>query len=192
MSEPLADIKPSTHDAIWISTAELHVNNKNRDVFSNNEIFKQAKENGLNLSDTTIKQYISSHCVANARASPDTVRYLFRVHTATYRLYRPEDGYDDSRKNGRMIPIRETIPQKYRYLLDWYENEYCKKKVEFEEQLPWLINPPHRRIENNWKVEIPYEITQKLNLLRGDYVGFIETHNGRIQLQKMKITVQAQ
>ena len=91
-----------------------------------------------------------------------------------------------------MVPIRETIPQKYRYLIDWYNNEYCKKRVDFEEQLSWLKNPPHVRVDDNDRIEIPLEIKQKLKLLNGDFVGFIEMPNGRIQLQKMRIAVQAQ
>lgn len=193
MSEPLNQPWPSTQDAIWIATAQLHVNNKERDVFTIAEIFKEARQIGLeHHAETTIKQYISSHCVANTGSSPDTMRYLFRVSSGVYRLYRPEDGCATSRKNGKMIPIRETLAQKYRYLIDWYENEYCKKRVDFEEQQAWLKNPHYRRVDDHSKIEVPWEIKQKLNLLDGDFVGFIETPNGRIQLQKMRVKVQAQ
>jgi len=44
----------------------------------------------------------------------------------TYRLFRPGDQTHPSRK-GKMKPTREQLPDRYHYLLDWYEAEYCTK-----------------------------------------------------------------
>ena len=37
-----------------------------------------------------------------------------------------------------MIPERGELPEKYHYLLDWYEREYCTKQNAREEDDPIL------------------------------------------------------
>lgn len=33
-----------------------------------------------------------------------------------------------------MKPIREEFPEKYHYLLDWYEEKYCATRTEMNEE----------------------------------------------------------
>ncbi|MGH2613330.1 MAG: DUF7669 domain-containing protein [Rhabdochlamydiaceae bacterium] len=191
MSQALGEIIPGTHDSIWIATAQLHYNNKDRDVFAVTDIFNEIKNLGYSTTiDSTIKQHISSHCVANTYASPDTHRYLYRVDHGKYRLYRPDDFYSGSRENGKMLPVPETIPHKFRFLIDWYNNEYCKKpNPEYQPISTDLENPPYVRIDESSRIKIPDKIKNELNLQNGDFVGFVKLPNGRIQLQKARIAV---
>jgi hypothetical protein len=52
----------------------------------------------------------------------------YKLADDTYRLYRPTDPAHPARK-GKMIPERDELPQKYHYLLDWYEREYSRKQT---------------------------------------------------------------
>lgn len=192
--EELSEIKPSNHDIIWIATARLHIRNReNRAVFTIPEITNEVKSLGLNVSPQTINQYISSHCVANTRASPDNHCYLYRVDTGKYRLYRPGDFVYTSRKYGKEVPEAETMPKRFRELLDWYNNEYCKQKTkEFETLSPKVESPPYERIDDNGKISMPHKIKEWLKLSHGDHVSFVTMPNGRIQLQKVKVALQLQ
>ena len=191
MSQTLGEIKPSTHDVIWIATSRLLIRNKTRDVFSVSEIFKEVNELELpSISDSTIKQHISSHCVANTGASPDTHRKLFRVDMGFYRLYRPGDLYFRSREGGKIVPAQEMIPEKYRYLITWYENEYCKKESSTsQETSPYEVNPPYVRIDQERQIKIPYDVSRELDVVNGDYVCFIKLPNGTMQIKKVHVSL---
>lgn len=114
--------------AVWIATATLHKQHPSNGVFSKKEIFLRVQEQNLfHKYDSTIKTHISSHCVANNKAQPDDHRKIYRVSRGKYRLYRSGDDYDDTRKDGKAEPSVYELPDKYKKLLDWYRNEYCKK-----------------------------------------------------------------
>ena len=160
MSEQLGEIRPTTHDTVWIATARLHKKNSDvRDIFTVQEIFNEVKNlNLITVSDQTIKQHISSHCVANTSESPEYHRYLYRVDIGRYRLFKPGNYFNNSRKYGKMHPKKETIPHQFRFLVDWYVNEYSKESSkEFQITSPNLVNPPYARISGN-SITIPSEI----------------------------------
>ena len=195
MSQTLGEIMPSTADSIWIATARLHVQNKDvRDLFTISEIFQEVKNLGfVKVTEQTIHQYISTHCVANVRPSPQDYRYLYRADNARYRLCKPEDRHHYNRKHGKKIPVKESIPHQFRELVDWYNSEYCKKgSNEFQEDSRIYPAPPHERIDGNGMIKIPSEIKEFLCLYNGDYVGFVKTPNGRIQLQKADVSLKFQ
>lgn len=48
----------------------------------------------------------------------------------------------------------------------------------------------YERINNDGKIVIPHTIKDWLNLRNGGYVSFIKMSNGRIQLQKVKVSLQ--
>jgi hypothetical protein len=50
---------------------------------------------------------------------------FYKIENDTYRLYRSGDPAHPLRK-GKMAPKRAELPEKYHYLLDWYEHEYCQ------------------------------------------------------------------
>lgn len=47
----------------------------------------------------------------------------YRLPDATYRLFRQGDDYH-SQRTGKTHPQRRQLPERYHYLLDWYEREY--------------------------------------------------------------------
>jgi hypothetical protein len=71
-----------------------------------------------------VQVHIYLHNVANAEPNSARYRMFYKLADDTYRLYRPADAAHPARK-GKMIPERGDIPEKYHYLLDWYEREYC-------------------------------------------------------------------
>ena len=113
--------------AVWIATATLHrIYGINR-IFSNRDIVGKIKEQGLCVANkSTLEIHISGHCVANTRAQPYTHRKLYRVSRGRYRLYRDGDYCNPGRKHGPKEPHASKVPDRYRDLLDWYREEYCK------------------------------------------------------------------
>ena len=58
---------------------------------------------------------------------------FWKLPDDTYRLIRPWDHPHPLRK-GKMKPEREELPERYRYLLNWYECEYYPKDTELREE----------------------------------------------------------
>ncbi|MBI2936799.1 MAG: AbrB/MazE/SpoVT family DNA-binding domain-containing protein [Thaumarchaeota archaeon] len=184
---------PSTAAVVWIATALLHQENTSRDKFSHKEIFQKAKQLGLlQVSDSTLTTHISSHCVANRKAQPDIHRKLLAVSNGWFRLYRPGDPYHPSREKGKITPSPEEIPQQYRYLLDWYETEYCKKQTEVDQKAEDSSSgsPRFSKFENENAVRLPQEIIKKLQLQTGDYIAFLQDSSGNVILRKAKIKLE--
>ncbi len=123
-------------DGVWIAVALLHNEHPDRSDFSEAEI--QARFTAESLPrgshSNTLPAHISSHCVANrprSRSSSDpsklqggAYRILYETRSGFRRLFRPTDDVHpdrwQSRRESKSIPKREQIPEKYRYLLDWY------------------------------------------------------------------------
>jgi len=188
MSTIPGEIKPSTANTVWIATALLHQEHKDRSAFKVEEIFQKIKELGfLTVSDQTIKIHISSHCVANGWASPDDHRKLLRVDTGSYRLYRKGDVYHHSRSNGKITPVSESIPPRFRYLLEWYEKEYCNQKsTTFQEATHGTIAPSFAPIKSGL-VGIPSIVREKLKLEEGDNIVFIENTVDTMIIKKARV-----
>mgnify|MGYP001286488704 CR=1 FL=1 len=114
--------KPSTATAVWIATAVLHMENPTRNSFQASEIAEKSQNLDLvRARSATLSMHISLHCVANSKAAPNTIRFLYRVKNGWYRLFRNGDDFHESRKYGRTFPKRESLPEEYVELLNWYE-----------------------------------------------------------------------
>jgi hypothetical protein len=61
---------------------------------------------------------------------------LYATGRNTRRLYKPGDPAEAGR-TGPTHPNRGETPEKYHYLLDWYENEYAKPATGAEDD-GWL------------------------------------------------------
>ncbi len=118
----------SVADQVWIATALLHRENPERSNFSKQEILQRAaQEDPEGARRPGISQHISTHCVASKPPSPAKHRMLTRAGTGRRRLFRPGDKEDPDRREGRITPLREALPEKYHELLDWYESGYGKR-----------------------------------------------------------------
>jgi hypothetical protein len=115
-------------DEAWLALALLQYEHPDRDSFSAKEILDRVKAEQVNPElRPGIQVHIYSHNVANAEPNSAKYRMFYKLGDDTYRLFRPTDAAHPARK-GKMIPERKELPQKYHYLLDWYEREYCRKQ----------------------------------------------------------------
>jgi hypothetical protein len=178
----------TTANVVWIATALLHRENKDKDAFSTRQIFDKSKSlNLLRSADATLMMHISLHCVANAKAQPDKHRKIFRVVKGWYRLYRPGDTFDESRANGRSVPLAEEVPEKYGELIDWYNTEYCKEVKKASIPRDVITNAVFAKIEVGKSLTLPDDAFNFLQLEEGDYVAFIMNTEGEIILKKAKM-----
>ena len=183
------EVRSSTAPVVWIATALLHTENKNKEAFRQSEIFQKVRDLGLVQStDSTIRTHISSHCVANRKAQPDTHRKLFAVRNGWFRLYRPGDPHDITRKKGRIAPLPEEIPEEYRWLLNWYEDDYIRDQASVSSKTD-TSNILFSRIEGGL-TKVPDEILSQLQLENGDYVAFLQGPSGNVSMKKAKVTLE--
>jgi hypothetical protein len=116
----------STAVAVWIAVATLHRQYSTRYDFSSKEILLRIKEQDIcDASKNTMAAHVSVHCVANNKPYPNKHRKLYRVSHGRYRLYRRGDYYNPERRNGQMEPDINELPDKYKDLIKWYQQEYC-------------------------------------------------------------------
>src|SRR5207302_2822196 len=80
-----------------------------------------------------VQVHIYLHNVANLEPNPARYRMFWRLPDDTYRLYRPTDRSHPLRK-GKITPHRDELPERYHYLVDWYEEKYCNKEVSVREE----------------------------------------------------------
>jgi hypothetical protein len=114
-------------DEVWIATALLHKENPDRKSFLTKEIVDRVfKENIYGRLRPGIQIHVSLHCIANKRPNPGNYRMLYVYKDGGRRLFKKDDDYHPYREGGKMLPKKEEIPPKYWYLLEWWENEYCK------------------------------------------------------------------
>ncbi|HEX3891774.1 MAG TPA: hypothetical protein VHW46_04300 [Terracidiphilus sp.] len=136
MSVSLANLRIA--DGVWIATALLHNEHPDRPDFSESEIqarfLSEEFPRGKNIS--SLATNINTHCVANRprsrkRSDPTKLqggpyRLLYETRSGFRRLFRPGDGVHPDRSQGRRafksIPLGDQIPERYRYLLDWYDS----------------------------------------------------------------------
>lgn len=113
--------------AVWIAAATMQREQGLDAVFSNRQIIARVRELGYcpEVSRNALAAAVSVHGVANAPASPGMHRYLYRTGRAQYRLYRPGDPFDPTRKGGSPTPASYILPASCKNLLPWYVNEYC-------------------------------------------------------------------
>ena len=121
-------------DEAWLALALLQYEHPNRDSFSAREILERVKVEQVHPElRPGVQVHIYLHNVANAEPNSAKYRMSYKLADDTYRLYRPTDPAHPARK-GKMIPERDELPQKYHYLLDWYEREYSRKQTPTSEE----------------------------------------------------------
>ncbi|MDE1765246.1 MAG: hypothetical protein KGI27_03110 [Thaumarchaeota archaeon] len=177
----------STATLVWLATALLHKERKEAEAFESSEIFEKVKSLDLSsVSDSTIKMHISLHCVSNAQSQPDTHKKLFRIARGWYRLYREGDLFHPSRAQGRVLPIAEELPSKYRHLIEWYNDDYSKKQT----QPAQPNNAIFVNIENNKTIMLPNEIAEFLQVEDGDYIAFITKSTDEVVIKKARMKLE--
>ena len=125
-------------DECWLALALLHRENPDRLSFSPSEVFDRLKEEGAHPEVRPgVKPHIYLHNVANRPPNSAKYRLFYRLEDDTLRLFRPGDEFDPAR-NGKSKPRRSDLPEKYHPLLDWYENDYCKRQVAADDVDPVL------------------------------------------------------
>jgi hypothetical protein len=116
-------------DEAWLALALLQYEQPERDSFSAKEILDRVKSEQVHPElRPGVPVHIYLHNVANVAPNSAKYRMSYKLGDETYRLFRPTDRAHPARK-GKMIPKRDELPQKYHYLLDWYEREYCRKET---------------------------------------------------------------
>ena len=112
--------------AVWIAAATLQRESGPDALFSNREIIARIRGLGFcaEVSPSAIAAAVSIHSVANVPASPAMHRFLHRAGRAQYRLYRPGDPFNPTRKAGPNVPASYIVPAPFKSLLPWYANEY--------------------------------------------------------------------
>lgn len=124
MSALITELKVA--DETWIATALLHREHPDRADFTEHEIVERARrENILGILRAGVSVHANTHCVANRPPSPGALRMLYETRRGMRRLYREADDSHPDR-HGKIVPKRGDIPERYRYLLDWYESEYAR------------------------------------------------------------------
>lgn len=124
--ELLAERELKVADEVWIVTALLHQENPTRPDFSVEEIVERARRE--KLSETLrpgVYIHAQMHCVANRAPNPGRYRMLFETRPGHRRLYCSSDPFDTRRDGSKTVPALADIPERYRPLLQWY-NEWCK------------------------------------------------------------------
>jgi hypothetical protein len=114
-------------DEVWVAAALLQRQMPQRDDFTPKEIKEMAEKEKLpGRFRPGFGQHISRHCVANKPADPGNHRMLFRTRRGWRRLFRQGDELHvhESRKTGKRRPEAEDLPEKYRELVDWYDQLY--------------------------------------------------------------------
>ena len=117
----------TTATAVWIATAELHMQYGVDKYFSNKQIVDKTRDLGLlDISYATIAAHVTDHCVANIPATLGNHRKLYRISYGKYRLYRNGDYHNPERRHAEVEPRVANMPNEYRHVLDWYHKTYCK------------------------------------------------------------------
>ena len=123
----LSRIVPSIATEIWIATALLQKEQPQRIDFTIGEIRERIEQEALTEQlRPGIPPHLYLHCVANLPPNPSRLRMLFATGKNTRRLYRPSDPYHPEREGGAITPGREALPERLRYLLDWYTSAYAR------------------------------------------------------------------
>ncbi len=115
---------------LWIAAATLHRERPGEPIFTAAEIRKRAAELELpGQGKLPAAPLTSQGLIANVSPSRNKCRFFYRescerAHTVCLRLFRDGDEYHPERRNGRVAPAAEELPEAYRPLLDWYWTKY--------------------------------------------------------------------
>ncbi len=117
----LVAIDVKVADEVWIATALLQMENPGRADFSIAQIVERAQAEGLTEElRPGVRQHAQQHCVATLPASPNTYRMLTETRPKHRRLFRLGDAMHQDRREGKMTPQVQDLPERYEYLLGWY------------------------------------------------------------------------
>src|SRR5450432_365744 len=111
---------------IWIAAALLQ--HEGRADFSVREVVDRILREPLDEYRPGLQVHASNHCVASKAPNPAEHRFLHETGRGRRRLYRTGDEYHPNRRKGRTHPSADELPEKYRYLVTWYEKEYDHPK----------------------------------------------------------------
>jgi hypothetical protein len=129
-------------DEVWLATSLLHVENPSRQDFSVGEIVQRAiKEKLAGGYRPGLQIHASNHCVATKSPNPARHRMLSEIGRGRRRLFREGDKFHRDRKHGKTHPLAEDLPPKYRYLVDWYENDFAQNNSNGNED---ALPPPSK------------------------------------------------
>jgi hypothetical protein len=113
---------------IWIAAALLQY--EGRADFSVREVVDRILHEPLDEYRPGLQVHASNHCVASKAPNPAAHRFLHETGRGRRRLYRTGDEFHPNRRKGRTHPSAEELPEKYRYLVTWYESQYDGPKKE--------------------------------------------------------------
>src|SRR5688572_20505319 len=109
-------------DEVWVAAALLQRDFPKRPDFKIQEIVERVEKEGLHPElRPGVYVHVVQHCVANRRPNPGRYRMLYETRPKHRRLFLPGDDWHTDRKDGRMRPAADALPEKYRDLLEWYD-----------------------------------------------------------------------
>ncbi len=119
-------VRVKVADEVWVATALLHKEHPEQADFAVSEIRERLQREHLaGVERAGVQAHIAWHCVANYPPQPGRYRMLYATTKGRRRLYRPGDPCEQKREGSKMVPVREDLPERYRGLLDWYEQSYA-------------------------------------------------------------------
>ena len=124
-------------DEVWIATCLLHLEFPDRADFSIEEISLRAEQERISLKNRTsgsIRTCVRQHFVANKPLNSCNVRFLYETSNGRRRLFKPTDPFHVDRLDGLEKPTAEKLPEPYRFLISWYQQEFISCEPADEEQ----------------------------------------------------------
>jgi hypothetical protein len=113
-------------DEVWLAVALLHREQPDRVDFSITEVVDRVEAEKLTSRlRPGVRVHVTTHCVAGLAPNPGRYCMLHASASGRRRLYRPGDPIHPARQGAKSIPAGSDIPEAYRSLLSWYENEYA-------------------------------------------------------------------
>jgi hypothetical protein len=117
------DLDVKVADEVFIATALLHRERPDQEYFTVAEIAQRAaRENIYGQQRPGVRIHASLHCVANKAPNPANYRMLFAVGKKR-RLLKAGDIVHPER-TGKIWPIPDEIPERYREMIDWAKQRY--------------------------------------------------------------------
>jgi hypothetical protein len=111
-------------DEVWIATALLQYESSRDADFRSSEIVDRvAQENIYGRMRPGIVVHVNQHCVASKRPNPGNYRMLAETRRGYRRLHSNWDPVHPYR-SGKQVPLKTDIPEKYHYLVDWYNTRF--------------------------------------------------------------------
>jgi len=159
------------HAEVWIAAKILSLEKKK---FTSREL-KDIVWREFQDKRPGVQIHINQHCVANALANPNKLRYLTRLDQGLYKLFEEGDPFHESRAGSRTEPDRALVPEKYQYLFG--KSQPQTRKVETTKE------PPQSITENGLRDKVMKLLYEELGLVdtwsgEGAYSSFKINKNG--------------